>query len=222
MTRHILKNSAAKEQNSTKRTARATGSPNARTSSGMNLNERPASGNWLKDTTVTEAIAPHAHATASSNARNELRCLTCTLTNSVYPPRREVWQVARRQTRRINLVGLNRRPECGRVGGIGDCKVGAQVHAQIMTVDLARGLIVAPEFASITLPFGCVTRLRKWQAHRRCRRAQPCPWLARSGLQTGADGWRCVWVSWWPPADGHQRAAWRWQPRHAHQNRCDV
>ena len=147
------------------------------------------------------------------------------LTNSVYPPRHEVWQAARRQTRRINLVGLNRRPECGRVGGIGVCKVGARVHAQIMTVDLARGLIVAPEFASMTLPFGCVTRLRKWQAHRRWRRAQPGPWHARSGLQTAADGWRLcrdVCLSRWPPADGHQRAAWRWQPRHSHQNRCDV
>ena len=78
------------------------------------------------------------------------------ITNSVYPPHHEVWQAARSQTRRIDLVGLNRLPKGGRVGGIGDCKVCRQVHAQIMTVDLARGLIVAPDFASISRVLRCV------------------------------------------------------------------
>ena len=55
------------------------------------------------------------------------------LTISVYLPRRDVNQGAQNQTRRINLVGLNRRPEDGLVGAIGVCQLGVRGHAQFMT-----------------------------------------------------------------------------------------
>jgi len=42
------------------------------------------------------------------------------LTNSVYPPPHKCSIQPRRRWRRINLVGLNRRPD----GGYGDCKAG--------------------------------------------------------------------------------------------------
>ena len=58
------------------------------------------------------------------------------LTNSVYPPRHNASQGASTQTRRINLVGLNRLPKGSPVNGIGVCKFRARVHAQIMTGSL--------------------------------------------------------------------------------------
>ena len=74
------------------------------------------------------------------------------LTNSVYPPRRDASQGARTQTRRINLVGLKRRPEDDRVAHKGVCKLHALVHAQIMTVDLSRVLLFSTDFASFVAP----------------------------------------------------------------------
>ena len=53
-------------------------------------------------------------------------------------PRRDTSQGACTPTRRINLVGLKRRPEDGRVGDKGVCKDCALVHGQIMTGDLPR------------------------------------------------------------------------------------
>ena len=64
-------------------------------------------------------------------------------------------QSARPQTRRINLVGLNHRPEDGRVGDKGVCKLCAWVHAQIMAGDLPRVLICTIDFASIAWPNKC-------------------------------------------------------------------
>ena len=83
---------------------------------------------------------------------------------SVDPPRRDASQGAGTQTRRTNLVGLNRRPEVGRVGDKGVCKVRARVHAQIMTGDLPRVLICAIGFASIARPNECAARPRAIQA----------------------------------------------------------
>ena len=101
-----------------------------------------------------------------------MKCLTI----SVHPPRRDASQGARTQTRRINLVGLNRRPEDGRVGDKGVCKVCARVHAQIMTGDLPRVLICAIGFASIAGPHECVARPRATHPHildpRLCRPQQ--------------------------------------------------
>ena len=74
------------------------------------------------------------------------------LTNSVYPPRRDASQDTEPQTRRINLVGLKRHPEDGRVGDKGVCKVRARVHAQIMAVDLSRVLLFSTDFASFVTP----------------------------------------------------------------------
>ena len=71
------------------------------------------------------------------------------LTIGVYLPRRDVNQGAQTQTLRINLVGLNRRPEVGRISGGGFCELWAPVHAQIMTGDLPRVLICAIDFESI-------------------------------------------------------------------------
>ena len=56
--------------------------------------------------------------------------LSCRLTNSVCPPRRDASRSQRTQTRRINLVGLKRRPEQTLAGGIGVCKLGQRVHAR--------------------------------------------------------------------------------------------
>ena len=54
-------------------------------------------------------------------------------------------------------MGLNRRPEGERVADRGVCKLDVRVHAQIMTVDLARGLIGTTDFASIARANGCAT-----------------------------------------------------------------
>ena len=106
---------------------------------------------------------------------------SCGLTNSVYPPRRDASQGARTQTRRINLVGLNRRPEDGRVGDKGVCKLRARVHTQIMTGDLPSVLICAIGFASIARANECAARLRAIQA-----RTRPCG-PRQMALQTGVD-----------------------------------
>ena len=86
------------------------------------------------------------------------------ITNSVYPTRRDASRVQRPQTRRMNRVGLSRRPEPVQVGGIGVCKLCARMHAQIMTGDLPRGLICAIDFASIAWPNECAARPRAIQA----------------------------------------------------------
>jgi hypothetical protein len=99
----------------------------------------------------------------------------CCLTISVYPPRRDASQDASAQTRRINLVGLNRRPEGGRVGDKGGCKVCARVHAQIMAWDLRSVLLCDTGFGP--------TFATGWRAHRfaaiakgsSCRNAQRFP-----------------------------------------------
>ena len=91
--------------------------------------------------------------------RAHVRCLT----NSVYLPRRDASQGASTQTRRINLVGLNRRLEDGRVGDKGVCEVCARMHAQIMTGDLSLVLICAIDFASIARPNECAAPLRAIQ-----------------------------------------------------------
>ena len=109
------------------------------------------------------------------------------LTNSVYPPRRDARQGAGTQTRRINLVGLNRRPEDGRVGDKGVCKVCARVHAQIMTEDLPRVLICAIDFASIARPNECAARARASQARKYWHQARTTPGTRQMVLQTAAD-----------------------------------
>ena len=70
--------------------------------------------------------------------------------NSVYPPLGKACGVARTQTRQITLVGLKRRPDDGLVVDKRVCKLRAQVHVQIMTVDFSSMLICATDFACIS------------------------------------------------------------------------
>ena len=135
-------------------------------------------------------------------------------TNSVYPPRRDASQGASTQTRRINLVGLNRRPEGRRVGDKGVCKLRARVHAQIMTGDLPGVLICAIDFASIGAANAGTVRPRSNHAHAHCTQARHVPGPCQMALQTAADLLRCARASRRPPAlrYGCSPAARRRQP----------
>ena len=126
------------------------------------------------------------------------------LTISVYLPRRAVNQGAKPQTRRINLVGLNRRPADGRVGDKGVCKLCARVHAQIMTGDLPRVLICAIDFASTARPNECAARPRAIPARPYWRQARTTPGTRQMALQTAAELSHRARPSRRPPALGHQ------------------
>ena len=108
--------------------------------------------------------------------REKAACPRRALTNSVYPPRRDTSQGERTQTRRINLVGLKRRPEDGLVGGIGVCKLGVRMHAQIMASEMACVLFGVADIAQILR----IGRGALWcgpiPARRYCCRAQHRPW----------------------------------------------
>jgi hypothetical protein len=61
------------------------------------------------------------------------------------------------------------------------------VHAQIMTVDLARGLIRTTDFASNVRANECAARLREVQAHRWCCKARRTPGPRQIALPTAVD-----------------------------------
>jgi hypothetical protein len=142
--------------------------------------------------------------------------------NRVYLPRCDASQGAQTQMRRINLVGLKRRPECGRVGDRGVCKLDARAHAQIMTVDLARGLIRTTDFASIVRANGYATRLRVVQTHRWCCKARRSSGSRQIALPTTVDPCHRLRRSRRSPAIGHESARGCWQPPKARQHRRDA
>ena len=100
----------------------------------------------------------------------------CGLTITVYPPPSETSQGASVQTRRINLVGLKRRSEDGRVGdkgGLQGLRTGACANYDGRFAPCV--VICAIDFASIARPNECAARRRAIQARPYWQRAQTTP-----------------------------------------------